>query len=156
MRERLLRLRMTLYALAAAPVAAFGLAHNLLPYLLTHWASRPFRDEAVRAFAGFLLGAAAFTATYVLLGAWLWHALGLSPAATLVYIAALPPSGLVALDYRRNILVYRDRILLRTFLWNRGELAELLRHERALIATRFEALERRYRRDPGRAAPGPR
>lgn len=146
-RERLPRLRMTLYAIGVAPIAAFGLVHNVVPYLLTQWISRRFDDEAVRAFAGFLLGVAAFTATYALLGAWLWKAGGLSLAATLAYLAALPPTGLVALGYRRNILVYRDRILVRTFLWNHGELAELLREERAAIAERFDALAQRYRRE---------
>jgi 1-acyl-sn-glycerol-3-phosphate acyltransferase len=143
-RERLLRLRMTAYAVLVAPIAAFGLLHNAPPYLVTAWASRLFRDESVRAFAGFMLGAAAFTTTYALLAVWLWREGGLHPAWSLAYVAALPPTGLVALGFRRNVLRYRHRILVRTLLWNNEELAALLRHERAVILARFQALAERY------------
>ncbi len=147
-RTRLLRLRMTAYAIAMAPVALFGLVHNLPPYLATAWSAAPFRDPPVRAFAQFGFGLVAFGATYGGLAAWLWQADVLSAPWLALYIASLPPTGIAALDYRRTLLVYRDRILLRTFFCKRGELVERLRRERAVILARLAAMAARHRVDP--------
>ncbi|MEF8833507.1 MAG: 1-acyl-sn-glycerol-3-phosphate acyltransferase [Halofilum sp. (in: g-proteobacteria)] len=144
LRERLPRLRMTVYAIAAAPVALFGAIHNAVPYLITRWSGRLFRDEPVRAFAWFGIGVLAFPATYAGIGIWLWHGIGWSVPATLAWIALLPPTGIVALGYRRALLLYRERILVRTFLWNRRDLLRLLEHERGVILARLDALMRRY------------
>jgi 1-acyl-sn-glycerol-3-phosphate acyltransferase len=144
LRERLPRLRMTAYAIAAAPVAAFGGIHNALPYFVTHRIGRLFRDEPVRAFAWFGIGITSFLATYAGIGYWLWRSTDLSTVATLAYVALLPPTGLVALGYRRALLLYRELILVRTFLWNRRDLLRLLEHERAVIMARLNALMRRY------------
>ena len=140
------RLRMTVYALAMAPVAAFGAAHNAVPYALTWWGARLFSDDALRAFAGFGIGVAAFGAAYAGFGIWLWHGAGAPLAWTLAYVASLPPTGLAALTYRRSILVHRHRILVRRLLWNQRDLVELLRHERRVILARFRVLARRHPR----------
>jgi len=143
-REGWTRLRMTLFAVAMAPVALFGLAHNALPYAITTFAPRLFRDEAVRTFAYFGIGVLAFLTTYAGLGYWLWQSAGFSPAWTLAYLAALPPTGFAALGYRRTILIYRDRILVRTFVFDHAQLVALLRRERAALFARFEALADRF------------
>jgi len=144
LRERLPRLRMTAYAIAVAPVALFGAIHNAVPYLVTHWTGRLFRDEPVRAFAWFGIGVLAFLATYTGIGIGLWRWSGFTVPATVAYIALLPPTGIVALGYRRALLLYRERILVRTFLWNRRDLLRLLEHERVVILARLNALMRRY------------
>jgi len=140
-RQRLIRLRMTVYAVVVAPLAAFGLIHNGLPYLLTRALGRLSRDDAVRAFTLFGVGTLSFGLTYGLIGYGLWQWSPLTGPQSLAYVAALPPTGFVALRYRRNLLVFRDRILLRTLFWNRRELVDLLRRERARIYADFEALQ---------------
>jgi 1-acyl-sn-glycerol-3-phosphate acyltransferase len=138
--QRLIRLRMTLYALLMAPVALFGLAHNLIPYLLTRYLPRLTRDEAIRAFAYFGVGFLAFAAAYGSLGFWLWHAAGMSWKWVLAYLALLPPTGFATLRYRRNIILYRDKILLRAFFWNNEELVQLLHRERRSMIDHFREL----------------
>ncbi len=144
LRDRLPRLRMTAYAIAAAPIALFGAIHNVAPYVVTHRIGGLFRDEPVRAFAWFGIGVVSFLATYAGIGLWLWHTTDFTALATLAYIALLPPTGIVALGYRRALLLYRERILVRTFLWNRRDLLRLLEHERGVILARLNALMQRY------------
>ena len=139
-RQRLIRLRMTLYSVLMAPLALFGMVHNLAPYLVTKLVSQLNRDEAVRAFSYFGLGLLAFGATYFLIGMWLWRFTDFGLLWSLVYLAALPPTGFVALRYRRNVLVFRDRILVRTIFFNRQELVDLLRRERRRLHEQFLAL----------------
>ena len=143
-RERLIRLRMSLYAVLVAPIALFGLIHNLFPYLTARGLGRLGRDEAVRAFTLFGVGVLAFGGAYTAIGLWLWQYSDLTLFQTLAYVAALPPTGFVALRYRRNVLIYRDRILIRTIFWNRRELVDLLRRERRLLHDEFIELDELY------------
>lgn len=139
-RERLIRLRMTIYAIAMAPLALFGLLHNAAPYLFTKYTARLNRDEAIRAFAYFGIGFLAFIISYGGFGFWLWYSVGMGWKGVLGYLATLPPTGFITLRYRRDILVYRDKILVRTFFWNQKELLELLQRERQEVVERFQAL----------------
>lgn len=143
-RQRLIRLRMTLYAVCMAPVALFGLVHNVAPYLVAKASGRLVGSEATRAFTYFGVGVLAFLTAYALYGVWLWRTAELGGLWTLAYLALLPPTGLAALHYRRNLLVYRDRILLRTFFWDRKELVQLLREERRVMLRRFQELADRH------------
>ncbi len=143
-RERWIRLRMTIFAVVTAPVAMFGFVHNAVPYLVTKFLPRLFRDEAVRTFAFFGVGVLAFLSSYAALGYWLWRSAEFGLPWTLAYVAALPPTGFVALGYRRSILAYRDKILVRTLIFDQAQLVELLRSERESLFTRFEALSERY------------
>lgn len=136
-KQRLIRLRMTLYSVLMAPIALFGLVHNIVPYLVARGLGRLGRDEAVRAFTLFGSGVVAFTGTYVLIGYGLWQHTGLTLPQILLYIAALPPTGFAALRYRRNVLIYRDRILVRTIFWDQRELVDLLRRERRILHREF-------------------
>jgi glycerol-3-phosphate O-acyltransferase / dihydroxyacetone phosphate acyltransferase len=143
-RERLIRLKMTLYSVLVAPIALFGLIHNLVPYLVARGLGRLGRDEAVRAFTLFGIGVLAFGASYTAIGLWLWQTTNFSLVQTLAYVAVLPPTGFAALRYRRNVLIYRDRILVRTIFFNRGELVDLLRRERQLLYEEFSDLDDLY------------
>lgn len=142
--KRLLRLRMTIYTLVVAPVALFGMIHNVVPYLFTKYAARLTRDEAIRAFAYFGIGFLAFTLTYGGLGFWLWYSADLNWKWVIGYLALMPPTGFIALRYRRNILLYRDTILVRTFFWNNQEQIQLLRRERQAMIRRFRELAMTY------------
>ena len=144
-RERWVRLRMTIFAVVMAPVALFGLVHNVVPYLVTSFLPRFFRDEAVRTFAYFGIGVLAFLSSYALFGYWLWQTSQLGAPWILAYVAALPPSGFAALGYRRTILAYREKVLLRTAVFDRTQLVELLRAERESLFARFQALSERHR-----------
>ena len=143
-KEKLLRLRMTLYALGMAPFAAYGLLHNLLPWLITRFFGKRFHDEALRTFAYFGVGLAAFISTYLMLGFWLWRFTDRNLTGSLVYLATLPPTGLIALHYRMHITQYRHQILLRTFLLKRENLMQKLDAERQSIIRRLEKLHERY------------
>lgn len=143
-RERLIRLKMTIYALAMAPVALFGLVHNLAPYLITRYTARLARDDAIRAFAYFGVGFLMFGLTYSAFGFWLWYSAGMGWKWVLAYLALLPPSGFATLRYRRNIYLYRDKILVRTFFWNHEELAQLLQRERQVLIEHFQSLAAKY------------
>ncbi len=142
------RLKMTAYALFMAPIALFGLIHNVMPYALARLGAAAFTDEAIRLFAYFGLGVLCFGAGYAAIGYVLWQMAELSPWQTLVYLAALPPSGFVALRYRRNVLRYRDEILVRALFWNERELVELLRAERNGLRDQFAVLADRYGNQP--------
>jgi len=143
-RERLLRLRMTLYAVAAAPPALFGAVHNVVPYLVTRWLARRFREDAVRAFAYFGIGVVAFALAYAAIALALWHLTALTAPAIALYLLALPPTGLAALSYRGKVVVYRDKILLRTFLWHHNDWAEVLARERRALLADFQGLAARH------------
>ena len=142
-RERLIRLRMTFYSIVMAPVALFGLVHNIIPYMATKYLARLVKEEPTRAFAYFGIGFLAFAILYSGLGLWLWYYAGMHWEWLLVYLALLPPTGFAALHYRRNILIYRDKILVRTFFWNQEELFKLLRRERQGVIDCYKQLEKK-------------
>lgn len=145
-KDRLIRLRMTLYALLMAPVAVFGFLHNALPYLFSLYMGRRFSDEAVRGFAYFGVGVLAFSITYTLFGFWMWQFTHRSLAGSLIYLATLPPSGFVCLRYRGRVMQYRDKILVRTFFRTNENMTALLREERSAIITRLQGLHAQFGR----------
>lgn len=141
---QLLRLRMTLYAVFMAPIVAFGFVHNAVPYLVTKRTAQHFDNEAVRGFAYFVLGVLAFGTTYTIIGAMLWRYTELHWLARIGYVALLPPTGFAVLSYRRNLVLYRDRILVRTAFWKHADLVNFLREERAAIAKAFKSLHEQF------------
>lgn len=148
LKERLIRLRMTLYAILMAPVAAFGLVHNAIPYLFSRWLGQRFDDEAVRGFTYFGVGVLAFTFTYSVYFLWLWQFTDRSLASSLGYLALLPPTGFVTLRYRGRIMQYRNKILVRTFFRTQENMAALLRQERSEIIERLQQLHERFGSKP--------
>ena len=143
-RERFLRLRMTVYAVCMAPIVAFGFVHNAVPYLATKLTAQRFDNEAIRGFAYFVLGIIAFSTAYALIGGALWRLTDLHWAKRVAYVALLPPTGFAVLSYRRNLVLYRDRILIRIAFWKHDDLVALLREERAALARQFMALHKRF------------
>lgn len=143
-RERLLRLRMTLYAVCMAPIVTFGFVHNAVPYLVTKLTAQRFDNEAIRGFAYFVLGIIAFGTTYMLIGGALWRLTDLHWAKRVAYVALLPPTGFAVLSYRRNLVLYRDRILVRTAFWKHNDLVALLHEERTALTRQFMALHERF------------
>lgn len=141
---RMLRLRMSMYAIAVAPVAGFGLVHNVAPFLLTWWASRGFTDEGTRLFAAFGFGIVFFLSTHAGFGWWAWDSGHLGAGWALIYAASLPPTGVLALQYRRNLLLYRDAILIRTWFWSHREFVHRLHRDRQRILDEFHVLARQY------------
>ena len=144
LKERFMRLRMTLYALGMAPFALYGLIHNLLPWLVARFLGKRFHDEALRTFAYFGVGLAAFIGTYLVFGFWLWRFTDRNLTGSLIYLATLPPTGLIALHYRGRITQYRHKILVRTFLLKRESLMQRLESERQSIIRQLEKLHERY------------
>ncbi|MHA7880337.1 MAG: 1-acyl-sn-glycerol-3-phosphate acyltransferase [Saccharospirillum sp.] len=143
-RERLLLSRMTVYALGMAPFAIYGLLHHLAPWMVTRLLARRFHDEALRTFAYFGIGVLTFIGAYVLYGLWLWQFTHRDLTNSLVYLATLPPTGLIALHYRGQIAQYRDKILVRTFFQTQETLVRQLQAERQAIIHRLELLHERY------------
>ncbi|MCF8029697.1 MAG: 1-acyl-sn-glycerol-3-phosphate acyltransferase [Desulfohalobiaceae bacterium] len=142
--ERLMRLRMTLYAVLMAPFALVGFVHNLPPYLATLFSSRLFREEAIRGFAAFALGIGFFSLAYFFYAAVFWHFLLQSPLLLIAYLVALLWTGFACLRYRRRIMRYRDKILVRTLFSTHRHLSRGLRREREEILSRLRDLQERY------------
>lgn len=130
---RLESLKLTLYAIAFAPVALWGFIHNLPPYALTWLAARLAPDEPQRAIRGFGVGLVLFPLWYLLIG-WLNFESTRSILWTSLYLLSLPPAGFFFLRYRRQLLRYQDKILTRTlFLTNRALIRRLLAERARLL-----------------------
>ena len=142
--ERLIHLRMTLYAVLMAPFALIGFVHNLPPYLATFFTSRLIREEAIRGFATFALGIAFFGLAYALYAVLFWHFVLKSPLLLLGYLLALVWTGFACLRYRRRIMHYRDKILVRTLFATHRHLSRGVRREREAILSRLRDLQERY------------
>lgn len=147
-RERLLLSRMTVYALGMAPFALYGLVHHIVPWMVTRLLARRFHDEALRTFAYFGFGILTFIGSYFLYGLWLWQFTHRDLTSSLIYLATLPPTGLIALHYRGRIAQYRDKILVRTFFQTQENLVRQLQAERQAIIHRLELLHERYGQGP--------
>ncbi len=132
--------KLTAYALAFGPVAAWGFVHNVLPYKLAKHAGLSAAEEAIRAGTTLIAALIAFPGIYALYG-WLMRAgYGWGVLATSLYLASLPPAGFFFLRYRRQLARGRDRLLARTLLLTRRARASRLAAERERVARRFAAL----------------
>jgi len=142
--ERLIRLRTTLYAFFMAPFALVGFLHNIIPYLITFYTARFFREEAIRSFAYFIIGIAVFSCTYLIYGIGFWYFLKPSVPWCLLYLVAVLWTGFASLRYRRTIMFYRNKILLRAFLQTQEHLIQRLSQERMQIIAQFQNLSKQY------------
>ncbi len=143
--ERLIRLRMTLYAVFMAPFALVGFVHNILPYLITLFTARLFQEEPIRGFAYFAIGIFVFSLTYLCYGLLFWHFVLSSVPWCLAYLGLLLWTGFACLRYRRTIMRYRDKILVRTFFQTQKHLSQSLQQERQAIISRFQELQKQFR-----------
>lgn len=136
--------RMTAYAVLLGPVAIFGLLNNLIPATIVRQVTRRQPDEAMVAFAGFFTGLIGFPLFYTLQGWALWTMTDQSLVGVILYLLALPITGLFFLRWWRQILAYRERILFRTFFRSEKGLIDTLERERLELIDTFEDLKNRY------------
>ncbi len=142
-------LKFTLYALLFAPVAIWGLIHNLLPYQLTKAAALKAPDEARRAFQGFVAGMALYPFFYAAQALGIWLLSQHSLLLTFLYLLSLPPAGFFYLRYRRQLARYRDRIILRTLVLTDRKLIQRLTLERLEIMAALATLRDRFVEETG-------
>lgn len=136
-------IQMTLYAVAFAPFALWGLLHNVAPYALSRaaWESAP--EEAIRAIRGFGVAFVVFPLFYALQAFVLSELLLEVPGWPLwvtLYLLSLPPAGFFWLRYTRQLVRFRSQIMTRQLF--RGERVRLwmVQQERIQLMKRFEEL----------------
>lgn len=136
-------LKLTLYAVGLAPLFAWGLVNNVVPFLATRAIALRAPDEAMRAFTGLIAGILAFGLAYTLQAWGVWRLSG-SVGLVVVYLLTLIPSGLFALSYRRQVARRRDRIVVRTLFMTRRAMMERLVAMRAALLDDLEALREEF------------
>ncbi|TXD38069.1 hypothetical protein FRC98_04000 [Lujinxingia vulgaris] len=137
-------LKLTLFLILPGPLAIFGLLNNILPALIVRRFIRRAPDEAMVAISAFVSGLVAFPFFYALQAWTLARFTELHPLLIALYVLSLPTAGIFFLRWWRQILVYRDRILLRTFFRTRKNLLAAVERERQRLITTFDALQTRY------------
>ena len=133
------RIKLTAYALAFGPLAAWGFLSNLVPYQVVKQIALTQEDEAIRAATGAAAGLTLGPLLYGLAGYVLWRA-GTPIWLTVIILASIIPSGFFFLRYRAQVAKYRNRILARIlFRRRRMAIESVFAGRRALIA-RLESL----------------
>ena len=136
-------LKLTIFSVLFAPIAAWGFVHNFIPYQLSKQLALRADEEAIRAFTAFCVGLLAFPLFY---GAQAWGVFQLTQswASSLGYVLSLPLAGFFFLRYRRQIAAYRDRILARTIFRSERQLVGALEQERGEIIEMVDQLRADY------------
>ncbi|MFW5966781.1 MAG: 1-acyl-sn-glycerol-3-phosphate acyltransferase [Persicimonas sp.] len=138
-------LKLTAYAIAFSPIAAWGFVHNVVPYQVSRLAAKKAPDDAMRAFTALAVGLFIFPICYALYATGLWRSSGGSIWVTMAYLLSLPPAGYFFLHYRSRVVRYRHRILVRTLFRNEQLLVEDLIDERERLLETFDEMRDRYR-----------
>lgn len=136
-----------------APIALYGLATNLVPYVLLRTALRVFRPSTDRvALFKLVGGAVVFGACYAAETALVAHFAG--PIVAAAFGASLLPAAFFAQRYVTQIKLHRLQLRsLDSFL--QGRRVERLRAERKAIAAELAELRRRYLAHIGEGAAAP-
>ena len=137
--------KLALYALLLGPVAAYGLAHNFVPYRLTRMAARRAPDEPIQAISALAAGVFAFGGMYALFGWLAWHG-SASLLGALLYVTTLPFAGFWFFRYRRRLGMYAQRIAARTLFLRRPQLYRGLVLEREQLLVELDAVRVAYQR----------
>ncbi|MCA9575078.1 MAG: 1-acyl-sn-glycerol-3-phosphate acyltransferase [Sandaracinaceae bacterium] len=137
--------KLALYAVLLGPVAAYGLAHNFVPYRLTRIAARRAPDEPIQAISALAAGLFAFGLAYALFGWLAWHGSASLLGATL-YVSTLPFAGFWFFRYRRRLGIYAHRIVARTLFRTRPKLYRGLLLEREQLLVELDAVRVAYQR----------
>lgn len=145
-------LKLTLFFVSLGPVAIYGLLNNIVPALLVRRFTRRAPDEAMVAISAFVSGLVAFPLFYGLQAWALARYAELHPLLIAFYVLSLPTAGIFFLRWWRQILVYRDRIISRTFFRTRKNLLAAVERERQRLIAGFDALQARYIEDLRRAS----
>ncbi len=131
--------------LLALPVAVWGWANSLVPFLLTRHCARALsrgRDQydTAKMFAGALF----FTAFWGAQAWWVYATLGATWGAA--YLLSLPASAYVALAVRRERRRIRENLRAFASVVLKGRVREMLAERRAEIERDLASLARRIRR----------
>lgn len=143
-RRRREAMKLTLFFVSLGPAAIFGLVNNIIPALFVYIIIRRQTDEAKVAIGAFVSGLVFFPLFYGLQAWALWTHTELHGAFIGLYVLTLPTAGIFFLRWWRQLLVYRDRILSRTFFRTRQNLLEGVERERQELIQTFEGLQARY------------
>lgn len=136
-------IRLALYAVLVGPIAAYGLAHNFVPYRLTRMAALRAPDEPIRAVTGLAGGILFFGLFYALYGWLAWHGTASMLGAGL-YVTTLPFAGFWFLRYWQRLGQYADRIKVRTLFLSQKGLYRRALVERQLLLAELDALRVTY------------
>ena len=137
--------KLALYAVLLGPVAAYGLAHNFVPYRLTRMAARRAPDEPIQAISALAAGVFAFGGMYALFGWLAWHG-SASLLGALLYVTTLPFAGFWFFRYRRRLGMYAQRIAARTLFLRRPQLYRGSVLEREQLLVELDAVRVAYQR----------
>ena len=129
----------------AEGLAAYGLAHNFVPYRLTRFAAKRAPDEPIQAITALSAGVLTFGATYALFGWLAWHG-SASLLGAMLYVLTLPFAGFWFFAYRRRLGVHAQRIVARTLFRTRPELYRGLVLEREQLLVELDAVRAAYAR----------
>lgn len=145
-------IKFTLYAVAFALPALWGLVNNVVPYALSRTAWDLTRDEAMRSIRAFGVGFVVFPLFYAL-QAWgvshLAESVSWWPWLVVLYVLSLPPAGFFWLRYTRQLTRYRDRIMARTLFRSNRNLIWALQRERENLMRQFEHLKELFVQESG-------
>ena len=137
-------IKLTSYAVGYGLFAAWGFAHNVVPYQICKQAALRAPDEAIRAFTAFVVGLFVFPAWYAALASALWYLAKWPVWGVAAYMVTVPLTGFFFLRYRRRVANYRDRILVRTLLRTQRNIVRALLDERAQLLTMAMEVLRSY------------
>ena len=126
-------LRLSFYAIAFGPFAAWGFVHNALPYWITRHIARQASDEAKKAFTALCASIVLFPLWYTLMGLGLRYGFGAGALFVGLYLLSLIPAGFFFLRYRHVVATFRQRVMLRTIFRTERNLLKALESERARI-----------------------
>jgi len=139
---------LTLYAILLAPVAAWGLVHNFVPYRLTRRFGLAAPEEAIRAVRFLGGGMLFFGLTYAFVGASVYGGAVAAEAhpwrAVAIYLLTLPIAGFWFLRYRFRLAHFAHRILVRTLFRTRRRLLRGLLLEREQLLIEVAEMRRAY------------
>lgn len=136
-------LKATVYAITIAPIAAYGMLHNFIPYEITRRFALGAKEDAIRSIRAVVGGFFFFSAAYALFFSLAWHA-GASALVLAAYLATLPVSGVWASRYFQRLGRFRDRILVRTLFRTKGRLLKVLLAEREQLRGQIDAMRVEY------------
>lgn len=130
-------------ALVGLPVAAYGVANNFIPYIVSESFAKKFVDERTKILSAlFIGGGIVFILFYALQVFAVWYFKG--PLWSSLYFLSLPITGLFALAYIKDIRKEQERISFSFFLFTNRQLFFKMRRERKLLIAEMDQIKNEY------------
>ncbi|HEX9652244.1 MAG TPA: lysophospholipid acyltransferase family protein [bacterium] len=130
-------------ALIGFPVAAYGVANNFIPYLISESFAKKFIDERTKILSAlFIGGSLVFIGFYAVQAFTVWYFSG--PVWSSLYLLSLPITGLFALAYIKDIRQEQERISFSFFLFTNRQLFFKMRRERKLLIAEMDQIKNEY------------